>query len=91
MNQVTTPCVISPYAKDAKGYARITVNNKTEYHHRVVYCTAAAVKLASIKSKVVEHSCGNNSCINPDHLVVTPKLSGMAKVMANNAKLFNLK
>jgi len=70
MEQLTTPCIISPYAVGHNGYAVLKHGNNYVRHHRLAYCLAANVPLASIASQVVMHKCDVRNCINPDHLVL---------------------
>ena len=72
---LTTPCILTTYAIDAKGYGRISFRIKHDYikhyrHHRFVYVQYHKLTFADIEGKVIRHLCNNPSCVNPEHLVL---------------------
>ena len=71
---LSIPCKISPYSVGADGYVRISVNGKTEYQHRLVYCIANNTSLKAVKGRKIIQMCGNHNCINPLHLSMLPGL-----------------
>ena len=78
---VTTPCVISTYAKNKAGYAMVGVvrNGKSipVLHHRLVYAKAHNLSPAEMKHLVVMHKCDNPGCIRLDHLLLTTQALNM--------------
>lgn len=46
--------------------------------HRVAYCFARQIPLAYIKGSVVRHTCDNERCINPRHLILGTISDNMA-------------
>lgn len=88
MTTVNTPCIVSTKAKNAAGYAVIGWNNKTVLHHRLSYCAANAVTLASIKGKVVMHRCDNPGCINPEHLLLGTDADNVADMVSKGRQNF---
>lgn len=72
-----SPCILTPYALGSHGYGQICINNERLLHHRVAYCEAKGVSLASIKGMVVRHTCDNKPCINPEHLVIGTQSDNM--------------
>ncbi len=57
-------CVLWPYAK-SKGYGRVFASGEVRRAHVVVCELAHGMKPAG---REVAHSCGERSCVNPDHL-----------------------
>lgn len=49
----------------AAGYARVTVNGREQYAHRLSWQLANGPIPSGMK---VDHTCRNTSCVNPDHL-----------------------
>ena len=84
---ITTPCILSPYAVDYKGYANASVYRGTGKsvkvkHHRLVYAQAHNMNLADMKYLVVMHKCDVRNCINPDHLMLGTNAQNNADMMA---------
>jgi hypothetical protein len=52
-------------AKSDNGYPNISVGGSTVYAHRVAY---HLVKGPIPAGMIVDHGCGNRSCVRPDHL-----------------------
>ena len=61
-----TGCWIWRYGKSAQGHGRLNVGNgKSEYAHRFSY----EQQHGSLPSgTAITHACGDNSCVNPEHL-----------------------
>lgn len=63
-------CIEWSKARDPSGYGRSWCK-RTKRHalaHRLAYCEAHGVTLASIEGLEVRHKCDNPPCINPGHL-----------------------
>ncbi len=53
------------------GYGAINLGgNKIARAHRVAYCAARGISLASISGQLVRHLCNRDCCINPTHLAI---------------------
>ena len=76
---LSTPCKLSTYAKDKNGYAKVYINGKRVYHHRVAYCAAHGLKLKDIEDSIIINMCGRHNCINPKHLA--RKVSTVSKIV----------
>lgn len=59
-------CLIWPYAKDRKRYGRIWDGKRMVLTHR--YICAMAHGSPPTDTHHAAHSCGNPSCVNPNHL-----------------------
>ncbi|EKN5964989.1 HNH endonuclease [Yersinia enterocolitica] len=66
----TGDCTIYAGYINKRGYGQKHICRKPVYAHRIAYCEANGVSLASIKELVVRHKCDNPSCVNPEHLIV---------------------
>lgn len=52
------------------GYGAVRHEGQTVRAHRLAYCAANGISLASIAGVEVRHSCDNPPCINPAHLLL---------------------
>ena len=66
LNSYTEQCILWPFALQPTGYARIGLQGKSHYAHRVV-CIEAHGPPPSSEHEAA-HSCGNRACMNPKHL-----------------------
>lgn len=66
LNSYTEQCILWPFALQPTGYARIGLQGKSYYAHRVV-CVEAHGPPPSSEHEAA-HSCGNRACMNPKHL-----------------------
>ena len=58
-------CHVWLAAKSVGGYGRFTINRESFYAHRLAY----AMKHGSVDSSlVIDHTCRNRDCVNPDHM-----------------------
>lgn len=65
----TEHCVVWPYYRDQKGYAKMAVSGKSpRYVHRLVLCESSGKDYGHRLEAA--HTCGNGKkgCINPKHL-----------------------
>lgn len=69
-------CLIWPYGKKGSGYGQIRVNGKQRMAHRYV-CISAHGEPPTLKHEAA-HSCGNRSCVNPNHLSWKTRSSNQA-------------
>lgn len=50
---------------DSKGYGTVRLNGKTQAAHRIAYSLA----YGEITSEAIRHTCDNEKCCNPLHLI----------------------
>lgn len=65
-----TDCIEHTQSVGRQRYGFVCCKGKTQYMHRVVYCTHNGTTLEAIKGLVVRHTCDNKRCINPAHLLI---------------------
>lgn len=58
-------CILWQHSKDRKGYGRLYYQGRTCAAHRVICILRHGVPP---KGTEAAHSCGNSSCVNPNHL-----------------------
>ena len=61
-------CILFPFAKDRKGYGKVSLDGRMQYAHRIV-CERVNGSPKTPKHEAA-HLCGNGhlGCINPEHL-----------------------
>jgi len=74
-------CWVWTGARSAKGYGRVTIRNKHQFPHRVIY---EYVHGPIPDGMQIDHTCHNPSCVNPDHLRV-----GTQKQNAENCRMYS--
>lgn len=59
----------------------------TTTQHRIVYCAVNGLSLATIRGKVVRHTCDNRRCVNPQHLVIGTHKENTADMYARGRNI----
>lgn len=78
-------CRMNANSADAKGFVRVRVGRKTSYQHRRIYEIANNIPADMMKELVVVPTCGRYDCINPDHLIASPKSTLQYKLIEQNS------
>lgn len=63
-------CVEYAGYRNKQGYGRRSYKGRLEYAHRVAYVEHHNLTLDDIADKVVRHTCDNQPCVEPTHLVL---------------------
>jgi len=63
-------CWLTDLSTDKNGYVQFTFQGKNDKAHRVSY---KIYKGEIPKGKFILHTCNNNACINPNHLILANK------------------
>ena len=67
--------------KGLRGYGHKAVRGRTAIMHRAVYAEAHGLDVFTMGG-VVMHSCDNQRCINPEHLIMGTHRANMADMVA---------
>lgn len=62
--------------RDGKGYGQVSVGGKPHWAHRVMYALFNGPIPAG---ETVHHTCGEPSCVNPDHLELLSRAANTAE------------
>lgn len=80
-----TECIDHGKAGHTKnGYAMSWFNGKSISDHRLAYCKKMGILPECIKGQVVRHTCDNQRCVNPDHLIIGTYQDNMDDKVARN-------
>lgn len=80
-----TECIDHGKAGHKKhGYAMVWFDGKSINAHRLAYCVKMGVLPEAIKGQVVRHTCDNQRCVNPDHLVIGSYQDNMDDKVSRN-------
>lgn len=60
-------------AKTTRGYGKVQIDNNEVYVLRVVYANEHNLTLDELEKYTIRILCGENSCVNPEHLFAVPK------------------
>jgi hypothetical protein len=85
VGHVGTECVIWPFSRTAKGYSWASVDGVQNHGHRWM-CIMAHGEPPFLDAEVC-HSCGNRSCVNPNHLRWDTRLANMADQYAHGTRV----
>lgn len=61
-----TQCIIWPFAKNYRGYGRLTMDGRYIGAHLAICEITHGKKPSSVH--LATHACGNASCVNPNHI-----------------------
>lgn len=76
-----TGCWLWGGAQSAKGYGRVSINNKNKYTHRVMFEEHVGKIGAGMH---IDHKCENKSCCNPLHLEQVTPVENMYRAAVAN-------
>ncbi|MDN8078314.1 HNH endonuclease [Burkholderia multivorans] len=68
----------------AKSYGRVLIEGVKTGTHRAAYCKAHGLSIQDIDGIVIRHTCDNQRCVNPDHLVSGTHMDNMMDKVARN-------
>lgn len=59
--------------KTDRGYAKMIVEGKVYYAHKIAYAIKHNLTLSEIDKLKIMKTCERNDCVNPAHLAAKPK------------------
>jgi hypothetical protein len=79
-NPALGPCWI--WTETAKQYARLYINGKARFAHRVAYSMNASIPSGA----TIDHLCLNKICVNPNHLEAVTLEENLSRAAKNRTK-----